>query len=169
MKQELPLTPAMIDYARSSAFRKGMGSTSWVGFVLVLCFIAPAFFTVALFLRHRPVGLGVAVLWIACGLLFCGFIYLGLKGARLVRRDLAGGVYVRGTGPFSTRLYNIDRFEGFVVHAGGRELSSDMLPPPPIGDNNGTVDYLPASNVLCEVRNEQGAVLWSLFDTTGTH
>ena len=45
--------------------------------------------------------------------------------------------------------------------------TGDVLRLPPIGLNSGTVDYLPASNTLCEVRNEQGVLLWSLFDTAG--
>ena len=59
--------------------------------------------------------------------------------------------------------------KGFVVEAGGRTLGTEgeVLRLPLIGFNSGTVDYLPASNTLCEVRNEQDALLWSLFGTTG--
>ncbi len=172
MEQELPLTPAMIDYAQSPVFRKGTGSvTSLVIFVLVLCFAAPAFISFVMFLQHRPLGPGAAVVWVFFGLLACGLIYLGFQNARLIRRDLAGGVYVRWTGPFTTRVVHFGYYapsKGFVVEAGGRTLGTEggVLRLPPIGFNSGTVDYLPASNTLCEVRNEQGALLWSLFGTT---
>jgi hypothetical protein len=172
-EQELPLTPAMIDYAQSPIFRKGIRSVaSLVSFVLFFCFVAPAVLTFAALVKHRPLGLGAAVvlwvLWVVCGLAACGFIYAGLRGARSIRRDLAGGVYVRWTGPFTTRIYRSGLWSpawGFVVEAGGRELDSGtgMQHLPPVGLNSGTLDYLPASNTLCEVRNEQGAVLYSLF------
>jgi hypothetical protein len=171
MEQKLPLTPAMIDYARSPDFRTGKANlTSWVIFVLVLCFTAPAFLTFVTLVKHRPLGPGAAVVWVLFGLLASGLIYLWLRGNRMVRRDLAAGVYVRWTGPFTTRVYPIGIYgsKGFVVQAGGRKLrSGDVLRLPPIGLNSGTVDYLPASNTLCEVRNEQGVLLWSLFDSTG--
>src|ERR1700730_10809879 len=99
-EQELPLTPAMTDYAQSPVFRRGVGSvTSLVSFVLVLCFAAPAFISFVMLLQHRPLGAGAAVVWVLFGLLASGLIYAGLRNARLVRRDLAGGVYVRWTGP----------------------------------------------------------------------
>jgi hypothetical protein len=93
MEEELPLTPAMIDYAQSPVFRKGIGSvTSLVIFVLVLCFAAPAFISFVSFLQHRPFGPGAAVAWVFFGLLACGFVYAGLRSNRLVKRDLAMGI-----------------------------------------------------------------------------
>jgi hypothetical protein len=171
-EQELPLTPDMIDYGQSPIFRKSMGSvTSLVSFVLFLCFAAPAFLSLVTILQHRPLGAGAALVWVLFGLAASGLIYRGLRYARLVRRDLAGGVYARWTGPFTTRVVRIGirGSEGFAVEAGGRTLGTEggVLRLPPIGFNSGTVDYLPASNTLCEVRNEQGALLWSLFGTTG--
>ena len=168
MEQELPLTPAMIDYAQSTALRKG-SVTTLVIFVLVLSFTAPAFISFVLFFKHRPLGPGVAVVWVVFGLLGSGLIYLGLRYARLVSRDLAGGVYVRWTGPFTTRVvYGSRYFKGFQVKAGGQKLESVAAQRlPPIGANSGTVDYLPASKTVFEVRNEQGALLWSRFVTTG--
>jgi hypothetical protein len=171
-EQELPLTPAMTDYAQSPVFRRGVGSvTSLVSFVLVLCFAAPAFISFVMLLQHRPLGAGAAVVWVLFGLLASGLIYAGLRNARLVRRDLAGGVYIRWTGPFTTRVVRFGLWapsQGFAVEAGGRTLGTEggVLRLPPIGFNSGTVDYLPASNTLCEVRNEQGTLLWSLFGTT---
>lgn len=171
MEQKLPLTPAMIEYAQSPDFRTGKANlSSWVIFVLVLCFTAPAFASFITILKHRTLGPGAALVWILFGLLASGLIYLWLRGNLLVRRDLAGGVYVRWTGPFTIRVYPIGIYgsKGFVVQAGGRKLrSGDVLRLPPIGLTSGTVDYLPASNTLFEVRNEQGVLLWSLFDTIG--
>jgi hypothetical protein len=170
-EQELPLTPAMTDYALSPVFRKGIGSViSLVTFVLVLCFAAPAFISFVMFLQHRPLGAGAAVVWVLFGLAASGLIYAGLWSNRLVRRDLAGGVYVRWTGPFTTRVVRIGLrgSKGFVLQAGGRELwSGAVYRLPPIGFNSGTVDYLPTSETLCEVRNEQGTLLWSLFVNIG--
>lgn len=167
VEQELPLTPAMIDYAQSPIYRKGIGSVaSLVGFVLVLWFAAPAFLTGMMFLEHRPLGAGAVFVWVLCGLAAGGFIYAGLRGNRLVRRDLAAGVYVRWSGPFTTRVVYVGTrgSKGFVVEAGGRKLRTGAVRRlPPTGFNSGTVDYLPASNTLCEVRNEQGTLLWSLF------
>jgi hypothetical protein len=172
MEQEFPLTPAMIEYAQSPIYRKGIGSVvSLVSFVLVLCFAAPAFLTFTTLFRHRPLGPGAVVVWVLFGLAACGFIYAGLRSNRLVRRDLAGGVYVRWTGPFTTRVVTVGLrgAKAFEVAAGGRKLWSGagVLHLPPIGFNSGAVDYLPASNILCEVRNAQGALLWSLFGATG--
>ena len=159
MEQELPLTPEMIDYAQSPVFRKGNRNVlSLLTFVLMLSFTAPAFLTAVTVLQHRPLGPGAAIVWILFGLFGTALFYLGLRGARLVRSDLASGVYIRWIGPFTTRVVNIGYrgSKGLVVEAGGRRL-------PPIGFYSGTVDYLPASNTLCEVRTEQGALLWSLF------
>jgi hypothetical protein len=171
MEQELPLTPAMIDYAQSPIFRKSFGSvTSLVAFVLVLCFAAPSFITFVMVLQNRPLGPGAAVVWVLFGLAACGLIYAELWSNRLVRRDLAGGLFVRWTGPFTTRVVRIGirGSKGFVVEAGGRELwSGSVYRLPPIGFNSGTVDYLPASATLCEVRDEQGTLLWSLFVNVG--
>lgn len=109
------------------------------------------------------------VVWVVFIGLGSGLIYLGLRYARLVSRDLAGGVYVRWTGPFTTRVVYGSRYsKGFQVEAGGRKLESVAVQRlPPIGFNSGTVDYLPASKTVFEVRNEQGALLWSRFVTTG--
>jgi len=173
-EQKLPLTPAMIDYAQSPIFRKGIRSAaSLVSFALFFCFAAPAVLTFVTLVKRAPLGLGVAVvLWVVFGLFAYGFINGGLRGARLMRRDLAGGVYVRWTGPFTTRIYRSGLWSpawGFVVEAGDRELDSGtgVQHLPPVGLNSGTVEYLPASNTLCEVRNERGALLWSLFGATG--
>jgi hypothetical protein len=168
MEQELPLTPAMIDYAQSQAFRKG-NVISMVIFLLVFCCTAPAFLTFVLLVQHRPLGPGLAVAWVVFGLAGSGMIYLGLRGARVVSRDLAGGVYVRWTGPFTTRVVWVEAYrkrKGLEVEAGGSKLGSVPLELLPIGYNSGTIDYLPASRHMLELRNDQGAVLWTRLVTT---
>ena len=159
----------MIDYAQSQDFRKS-NVISLVLFVFVLCSAAPAFLTFVVFAQHRPVGPGVLVPWVVFGLAGSGFIYLGLRGLRFVSRDLAGGVYTRWSGPFTTRVVRVGRFsKGLEVEAGGHKLGGVVeLRVIPIGINSGTVDYLPASKMMFEVRNEQGVLLWSRFVMTGT-
>ena len=162
------MTPAMIDYAQSPVFRKGWTSlASLVSFAFVLCFAIPAFFTFTTIVKHRPLGSGGVFLWVLCGLAASALIYGGLGYNRSVRRDLAGGVYIRWSGPFTTRVvrFGTRGAKGFEVDAGGRRLGpgTAVRRLPPIGFNSGTVDYLPASNLLCEVRNEQGTLLWGLF------
>jgi len=171
VEEELPLTPAMIDWAQSPIFRPGLRSvSSLVIFVFLLCFTAPAFLSAVVLLRHRPLGAGAAVVWAVAGVAAIGFVYAGLRSARLVRRDLARGIYVRWTGPFTLRLVNsgLRASKGLEVKAGGRTLRTGggdtHLPPP--GIYNGTVEYLPASNTLCEVRTGQGTLLWSQFVLT---
>jgi hypothetical protein len=167
MEQELPLTAAMTDYAQSISLRKG-NVASLVIFALVLSSAAPGFITFVMFLQHRPLGPGAAVVWVLCAGLGAGLIYLGLRYARLVSRDLAGGVYLRWSGPFTTRVVRGSRlYKGFEVEAGGSQLERVVpLRLPPIGFNTGTVDYLPASKMIFELRDERGAVLWSRLDTT---
>jgi hypothetical protein len=168
MDQELPLTPAMTDYFQSIALRKG-NVTSLVIFVLVLCSTAPAFLSFVSFFQHRPLAPGLVVVWLVFLGLGIGLIYLGLRYARLASRDLAGGVYVRWTGSFTTRVVYGSRYsKGFQVEVGGHKLESVAVQRlPPIGLNSGTVDYLPATKTVIEVRNEEGALLWSRFVTTG--
>jgi hypothetical protein len=168
MEQEFPLTPAMTDYAQSISLRKG-NVASLVIFALVLSCAAPAFISFVMFLQHRPLGPGAAVVWVVFIGLGTGLIYAGLRNARLVSHDLAGGVYVRWTGPFTTRVVRVGRFsKGLEVEASGGKLYGVVpLGLLPIGFNSGTVDYLPASKMLFEVRNDQGALLWSPFVTAG--
>lgn len=168
MEQELPLTPAMTDYAQSISLRKG-NVAGLVIFVLIFCFALPTFLSFMSFFDHRLVGPVIAVIWVVFAGLGVGMIYLGLQFASLVSRDLAGGVYVRWAGPFTTRVIRDGRYsKALAVEAGGRELEGAVsLGVLPIGFNSGTVEYLPASRSMFEVRNEQGAVLWTRLVTTG--
>lgn len=168
MEQELPLTPAMTDYAQSISLRKG-NVAGLVIFVVVFSSTLPAFLTFVSFFQHRLVGPVIAVLWVVFAGLGGGMMYLGLQFASSVSRDLAGGVYVRWTGPFTTRVVRDGRYsEGLVVEAGGRRLEGVLpLRLLPTGFNSGTVDYLPASKSLLEIRNEQGALQWSRLVAVG--
>jgi hypothetical protein len=168
MEQELPLTPAITDYARAISLRKG-NVAGQVIFVLIFCSTLPAFLSFVWFFQHRFVGSVIAVIWVVSVGLGGGMLYLGLRFAGLVSRDLAGGVYVRWTGPFTTRVVRDGRYsKALVVEAGGRKLGGALpLRLLPIGLNSGTIDYLPASRSMFEVRNEQGSVVWTRLVTTG--
>jgi hypothetical protein len=108
-------------------------------------------------------------MWVVFAGLGGGLLYMGLRFASLVSRDLGGGVYVHWTGPFTTRVVRDGRYsKALEVEAGGRKLEGAVsLRLLPVGFNSGTVDYLPASRSMFEVRNEQGAVLWTRLVTTG--
>ena len=168
MEQELPLTPAIADYARAISLRKG-NVAGQVLFVLIFSSTLPAFlFFVSLFQHHlvRPV---IAVIWVVFVGLGGGLLYMGLRFASLVSRDLAGGVFVRWTGPFTTRVVRSGRYsKALAVEAGGRALEGALpLRLLPVGFNSGTIDYLPTSNSMFEVRNEHGSVVWTRLVTTG--
>jgi len=166
MEQELPLTPAMIDYAQSQDFRMG-NIASLVTFWLVFSCTAPAFLTFVSLVKHRPVGTVLAVVWVVFGLGGSVVIYLGIQGLRTVSRDLAGGVYVRWTGPFTTRVVPMGRYsKALEVKAGGSKLGTVPVDLFPVGFNIGMIDYLPASKHMLVIRSEQGAVLWTRLDAT---
>jgi hypothetical protein len=168
MEQEMPLTPAMIDYAQSASLRKGNVASMVVFAVLLTCAI-PAFFSFTMFMQHRPLGVGAVIVWIVCIGLAIGLIYFEIRGAREVSRDLAGGVCMRWSGPYTTRVVRVGRYsKGLAVDAGGSRLYGVVpLGLLPTGFNSGTVDYLPRCKMLFEVRNEQGALLFSAFGTAG--
>lgn len=74
---------------------------------------------------------------------------------------------MRWTGPFTTRVVRVRRFsKALQVEAGDSKLEVVPLELIPVGFNSGTIDYLPASKTMFEIRNEQGALLWSRLFTT---
>ncbi len=167
MQQELPLTPAITEYAQSISLRKG-NVAGQVIFVLIFCSTLPAFLSFLSLFDHRLVGPVIAVMWVVFAGLGGGLLYLGLRFASLVSRDLGGGVYVRWTGPFTTRVVRDGRYsKALEVEAGGCRLEGALpLRLIPIGFNRGTVEYLPASKSMFEVRDEHDAVLWTRLVTT---
>ena len=80
-----------------------------------------------------------------------------------MRRDLASGRYVRWTGSFTTHVFH-GRYGSWAVQVeiGGRKLSnvaaSELKSD---GSGIGSVDYLPVSGNLLEVRDQSGHILWS--------
>jgi hypothetical protein len=167
MKQELALTPEMTAYAQRNSLRKDT-TIQLVIFVLFFVSIIPAIFSIALYSQHRLFQIATAIIWLVFLGLFGGLtIFLVLHGESLVSRDLAGGLYVRWTGPFTIQTVSGHGFTSVQVEAGGRKLANlDPSALYPIGSISGTVDYLPVSRTVLEVRNEQGAVLWSRFVTS---
>lgn len=122
----------------------------------------------------RP-DLVIAFIWAAClgvGILIA---WMWVHDVWLERRDLAGRVFVRATGPFSVHVIRTKRMGNKVVIAlGGRALSGvfsrvDRLRGPgaqpleSIESGSGTVDYLPLSGMLIGIRDVSGAPLWSRF------
>src|SRR5207245_1788933 len=101
-----------------------------------------------------PGWLGV---WILFWVVGAGFAYVMLQDAARERRDLAGGVFTRWIGPFAVR-----QFRTVVqVVVNGRKLQTLAAPLELTESGSGTVDYLPTSGMLLELRDESGQVLWS--------
>ena len=167
MQEERPLTPAMTAYAQANSLQKDT-TIQLVIFVLFFVSIIPAIMSVALYSQHRLFQPATALIWLLfLGLFGGGTIYLVLHGDSLVSRDLAGGQYARWTGPFTTRMVYGRGVTSVQVEAGARKLPTLVAPALySIGAGSGTVDYLPVSGTLLEVRNEQGALLWTRLVTT---
>jgi hypothetical protein len=64
-----------------------------------------------------------------------------------------------GFGPFVVRQFRTS----VQVVVEGRKLQMLAAPLVPTESGKGTVDYLPASGKLLELRDESGQVLWSRF------
>jgi hypothetical protein len=167
VQEERPLTPAMTAYAQANSLRKN-STIQLVIFVLFFVSIIPAIMSIFLYSQHRLFQLETAIIWLLfLGLFGGGTIFLVLHGDSLVSRDLAGGLYARWTGPFTTRMVYGHGLTSVQVEAGGRKLPTLVAPALySIGSSSGTVDYLPVSGTLLEVRNEQGALLWTRLVTT---
>lgn len=88
-------------------------------------------------------------------------------GTGSARKDLAAGVFMRSKGTFPVLLYQ-NRYSsnrvGLMV--GGQLLAPTVARPlESITLISGTVDYLPGSRTLIEVRDEAGKVLWNRFSS----
>jgi hypothetical protein len=82
-------------------------------------------------------------------------------------RDYAEGVFTRYRGPFSVILYpNRIGDNSIAVVVNGRPLGLAVAKPLEsiTTTETGTVDYLPSSRTLLEVRDAAGHVLWSRFE-----
>ena len=121
--------------------------------------VTPAIFTVIAFVQRRPfIPVGVIV-WFLFWVVGGAFAYVMLQDAVRERRDLAGGVFTRWIGPFAVR-----QFRTVVqVVVDGRKLQTLAAPLELTECGSGTVDYLPTSGMLLELRDESEQVLWSRF------
>ena len=82
-------------------------------------------------------------------------------------RELVAGVFVRYRGAFSVVLYpNRYGDNNVAVVVNGRPLRATVAKPLEsiAPTETGTVDYLPLSRTLLEVRDASGNVLWSRFE-----
>jgi len=132
--------------------------------VLGAASVVPAFFSVVFILQNNLWNWGTAVLWSSfLGLGAIAAIWM-LHDFRQEGRDLVDGVFVRSTGVFSTKVSQTKYGLNVQVVVGGRALFAGHAPQlESIESAPGTVDYLPVSGDLLEVRDESGQVLWSRF------
>lgn len=154
------MTATMTAFARSMSLTRD-SAIQTVGFTLAFAAIIPGIFSVAFFVEHRLLNRATAIIW-AIFLGLGGLLVFGLlHDARLMSRDLAGGVYVRWTGPFTTRLISTRAGTAVQVEVDGRKLPSTFAPSlNPVRSGVGTVDYLPTSGTLLEVQDGHDRVLW---------
>jgi hypothetical protein len=120
--------------------------------------VLPAAFTVFMIVQDRRFDLEWLIVWVGFWVIGGVFVYIVLSDARREGRDLAGGVFTRWTGPFTTRPV-----KGTIqVVVDGRHLQTTIAPPLySIKSAAGIVDFLPASGVLLAVRDESGQLVWS--------
>jgi hypothetical protein len=121
--------------------------------------VIPAIFTVIVLLQGQRFNPGWLSVWILFWVVGGAFAYVMLQDAARERRDLAGGVFTRWIGPFAVR-----QFRTVVqVVVDGRKLQTLAAPLELTESGSGTVDYLPTSGMLLELRDESGQLLWSRF------
>jgi hypothetical protein len=166
--QQLPLTQDMTSFLNSDvAIAKNPFQTVLV--ILGFAAVIPAFFSVVFILQSNLFNLGTAIIWATClglgGLIAWGMLHdIGLE-----RRDLLGGVFARSTGPFSVKVIYSKVGTSVRVVVGSRALPGVFAQPlESIASATGTVDYLPVSGDLLEVRDESGQLLWSRFTSAQT-
>jgi hypothetical protein len=158
LKQQLPITPAVSDFIRSdSAMANNPRKLILVSFAVTS--IVPAIFTVIVLLQGRQFHPEWAIVWILFWVVGGIFDFVVLSDAARERRDLAGGVFTRWVGPFAVRQLRT----AVQVVVDGRKLQTLAAPLQLTESGSGTVDYLPTSGMLLELRDESGQVLWSRF------
>ena len=167
--QELPLTAAFTGYLQSEVVI-AKNPLQTILFTLGLAAIIPTFFSIVFLIQGQLFNGGTVIIWsvfLAGGGLLAFYL---LHETGLESRDIAGGVFVRSTGPFEINLITSRYGTAVQVVVGGRKLSNAVAHPlDSIQSGTGTVDYLPVSGELLEVRDESGQVLWSrLSDTQST-
>jgi hypothetical protein len=160
--QQLPVTAEMTSYLEKEA-SLARHPVQVVVVILGAAAILPVVFSIVFILQNNLFQWGTAAIWaIFLGLGGLVALYV-VHGVRQERRDLLGGVFVRSTGPFTVQVSQSRYGTSVRVVVGGRPLSGDARSLMSVDTGVGTVDYLPVSGDLIEVRDESGQVLWSRF------
>lgn len=159
--QELALTPEIRDYLETNT-RLLRNPLPTVLFIFALAAALPGLLSVAMLVGGRLLNRFTPVMW-AFFLGLGGLVSVGvIRDLELEKRDLNGGLYVRWTGPFSVRVFRNRVGASATVVVGGRSLRAVMAAPlQAIQEGTGTVEYLPVSGELLEVRGGSGEVIWS--------
>lgn len=157
LNEQLPITPAIANFLQSEMALAKSPPKLILGSLAVTS-VLPAAFTVFLLVQGRRFNPEWLIVWILFWVIGGVFVYIVLSDASREGRDLAGGVFTRWTGPFTTRLV-----KGTIqVVVDGRHLQTTVAPPLySIESATGIVDYLPISGVLLAVRDESGQLVWS--------
>jgi hypothetical protein len=160
--QQLPLTEDMASYLEKEA-SLARNPVQVVLVILGAAAILPAVFSIVFVLQNKLLQWGTVLIWI-------GFLAIGglvalviVHSLRQESRDLLGGVFVRSTGLFTVQVSHSRAGTSVRVVVGGRPLSGNAMSLISVDSGVGTVDYLPISGDLVEVRDESGQVLWSRF------
>lgn len=160
--QQLPLTADMASFLKREA-AAGQHPYQVVIMLLGAAAILPALFSVVFLIENRFFTWFTPIMWTTFLGLAGLLAWWILHGVGQERRDLAGGVFLRSTGAFSIKVTATKYGTTVNVVVEGRELSGSAPSLESIESGVGTVDYLPVSGDLIEVRDESGQVLWSRF------
>jgi hypothetical protein len=157
LSEQLPITPAIADFLRSEMALAKSPVKLILGTFAVTS-VLPAAFTVFMLVQGRRFDPEWLIVWVLLWVIGGVFVYIVLSDASREGRDLAGGVFTRWTGPFTTRPVKATIQ---VVVDGRRLQTTNALPLYSIKSATGIVDFLPFSGVVLAVRDESGQVVWS--------
>lgn len=160
--QQLPLTADMASFLKQEA-ALGQHPYQVVIAILGAAAILPTLFSVVFLVENRFFIWFTPIMWTTFLGLASLLAWWILHSVGQERRDLAGGVFLRSTGAFSIKVTSTKYGTTVNVVVDGRELSGSARSLESIESGVGTVDYLPISGELIEVRDESGQVLWSRF------
>jgi hypothetical protein len=160
--QQRPLTSEMTGFLQKEA-AMAQHPFQVVLLILGLAAVIPMLFSVIFIVQGVLVNWGTAIIW-STFLALGGLTAWGvLHDTEQERRDLLGSIFARSIGPFSVKVTYSKAGTSVQVVVGGRTLSGNAVSLMSIESGSGTVDYLPISGDLLEVRDESGEVLWSRF------
>jgi hypothetical protein len=158
MNEQLPITPAVAKFLLSDS-APGRNPLKLILISLAVASVLPAIFTVILLVEGRRFNPEWLIVWILFWVIGGTFAFFAVSDSSHERRDLEGGVFIRWIGPFAVR-----RVRGAVqVVVDGRKLQTLFAALEPTESGTGTVDYLPTSGMLLQVRDGSGQLLWSRF------